>query len=372
MYTIYCGGASILSAKSYEDSCKYETLLMETALEPSEGETYTVEIALLSPGPQDVPVSLFYEPMKKSGAIMTAFPSPIIIDGHKGTAQSVLLRLAEASGQKALTDVNATLSVIEQWGGGAELPLPGDVNQVIGDIPAGEQHYVAWEVNYPAGVELGKYTGTVTVSSSQTADLTIPVVALVRHSTETVSLYEGSDPNLGTIQKSLTLGPDGKAETWVHVPRGYHVVHATMGVVGTSANLQNPSMDIGADGSLEWAFLGKFQLGVLVNNIEGAFNEYLEEHTPDTNGVDVPIRVVANTGETVLLNGIQLYLDSIPGDSEPDGDVDGADLDELASSWLRADCNEPTWCHGCDLNRDGVVDFDDFADFGAVWFETWP
>jgi len=33
MYTIYCGGASILSAKSYEDSCKYETLLMETALD---------------------------------------------------------------------------------------------------------------------------------------------------------------------------------------------------------------------------------------------------------------------------------------------------------------------------------------------------
>jgi hypothetical protein len=341
-------------------------------LQPPEGEIYTVEIMLLSPGLKGVPVALFYEPVEYSGATMIASSSHIVVDGHRGTKQNMLLRLAEASGQEALTDVNATLSTIEQWGGGAALPVLSDTNQVIGDIPAGEQRYVAWDVNYPQGTELGKYVGTATVSSNETADLSIPVIALVRHSTETVSLYGGPDPNSATIQKVLTLGPDGKAETWVHIPRGYHVVHAAMGIVGASANLQNPSIDIGADGSVEWAFSGKFDLGVLVNNVEDAFNDYLAEHTPDANGVNVPIRVVANAGETILLNGIQLHLDSIPGDSEPDGDVDSADLDQLASNWLEADCDEPDWCDGCDLNRDEAVDFDDFADFGAVWLETSP
>jgi hypothetical protein len=194
----------------------------------------------------------------------------------------------------------------------------------------------------------------------------------VRHATETVSSYEGPDPNIAKIQKSLTLGPDGSAQTWVHIPRGYHVVHAALGVVAASPNLENPLIDIGADDSIEWDFSGKLDLGLVISNIEDAFNEYLSEHTTEANGVNVPIRVVANAGETVLLNGIQLYLDSIPGDSEPDGDVDWADLDELTSGWLEADCNEPSWCHGCDMNRDGAVDFSDFADFGAAWQETWP
>ena len=32
MYTVCCGGASLLSSKSYKSSCEHETLLMETAL----------------------------------------------------------------------------------------------------------------------------------------------------------------------------------------------------------------------------------------------------------------------------------------------------------------------------------------------------
>jgi hypothetical protein len=294
-----------------------------------------------------VPVTLFYEPVKKSGAIMTAFPSPVILDGDRNTTQSLLLRIAEASGQQALTMVKATLGEIEKWGGGATLPISGEAQKSIDTIPAAEQRYVSWNVGYPNNAKRGKYVGTVTLSSNETADLPVPVVALVRASTETVSLYEGPSTETATIQKSLTIEANGKAQTWVHVPKNFHVVYAALGVVGASANLMNPSLDIGADGSEEWAFSGKFDLGVLVNHVEEAFNDYMTKHQPEPDGWNVPIEVSGPAGEKILLNGIQLYLDiemgpeptrsdiinailgkgNIPnGDVNGDGKVDVADL----------------------------------------------
>jgi len=339
-------------------------------LEPAANETYTVTIALLSPGPQDVPVTLFYEPVKDSGAIMTAYPSQVIIDGYRGATNNALLRIAEASGQQALTDVNAVLSKIEAWSGSSEgLQILNDPNQVIGNVPAGEQGYVSWDVNYPTGTTFGKYVGTIAFSSNETADLTVPVVALVRYASEMVGAFEGPDPNVTVMQKNLTLGPDGTAQTWVHIPAGYWAVHGAMGVVGASADLQNPSIDIGADGSVEWAFSGKFDIGVLVNNIEDAFNDYILSQGSGGSDVNVPIIIRANAGETIQLNGIQLYLDSKVGDFEPDGDVDWFDLAKFVSHWLEQDCNDPNWCEGADINHSNTVNFVDFAFFAQHWLE---
>ena len=41
----------------------------------------------------------------------------------------------------------------------------------------------------------------------------------------------------------------------------------------------------------------------------------------------------------------------------------------LISHWLAADCGEPDWCAGADLNRDSVVDFIDFAFFDGCCLE---
>jgi len=41
----------------------------------------------------------------------------------------------------------------------------------------------------------------------------------------------------------------------------------------------------------------------------------------------------------------------------------------LTSYWLAADCGEPDWCAGADLNRDSVVDFIDFALFDGCCLE---
>jgi hypothetical protein len=333
-------------------------------LQPVPNSQYTIEVALLSPGPTDVPVSVFYEPVKQSGAIMTAYPSRLVLDGDRGTAQSVMIRMAEASGQQSLSGVTATLGSLDRWGGGPSLVTTSPATQQLPDLPAAEQQYVAWEVPCPPDAVRGKYVGLATLHSVQTADLQVPVVAIVRRATETVSVYEGPDEATSVVQKSLTLGPDGTAETWVHVPSGFRVVYAAMGLVGASSNVQNPLLDIGANDSPEWAFSGTFDLGVLVDHIEDAFNSYLSTHTPMTEGIDVPIRVVANAGETLLLNGIQLFLENdLPGDFNLDRDVDAADLAVFVACASGPIIPYAGDCGKADFDGDNDVDQSDFGIF---------
>jgi hypothetical protein len=56
------------------------------------------------------------------------------------------------------------------------------------------------------------------------------------------------------------------------------------------------------------------------------------------------------------------------GDINQDWAVDFYDLGELANEWL-ANCLDPNWCEGTDLNYSGLVDFIDFAYFAEHWLE---
>ncbi len=57
----------------------------------------------------------------------------------------------------------------------------------------------------------------------------------------------------------------------------------------------------------------------------------------------------------------------LAADFDGDGDVDGADLEILTGQWLLADCSSPAWCSGTDLDRNGKVDFYDYALFAEYW-----
>jgi predicted outer membrane repeat protein len=58
----------------------------------------------------------------------------------------------------------------------------------------------------------------------------------------------------------------------------------------------------------------------------------------------------------------------IPGDFEPDGDVDYNDLDFFTSKWLNTNCDEGNdWCGGADFEPDGDVDFGDYAELAIHW-----
>jgi hypothetical protein len=56
-------------------------------------------------------------------------------------------------------------------------------------------------------------------------------------------------------------------------------------------------------------------------------------------------------------------------DFNQDTKVDFADLAFLALYWLQADCSDPDWCAGTDLNSDGVVNHDDLMLFADFWLE---
>jgi hypothetical protein len=56
-------------------------------------------------------------------------------------------------------------------------------------------------------------------------------------------------------------------------------------------------------------------------------------------------------------------------DFNNDTEVDFRDYVILASHWLEADCDDPGWCQGADLDIDGNVDFDDLMLFCEYWLE---
>jgi hypothetical protein len=56
-------------------------------------------------------------------------------------------------------------------------------------------------------------------------------------------------------------------------------------------------------------------------------------------------------------------------DFNNDNIVDLRDYAILASYWLTANCTNPSWCEGVDLNIDGSVDFNDLMLFCEFWLE---
>ena len=57
------------------------------------------------------------------------------------------------------------------------------------------------------------------------------------------------------------------------------------------------------------------------------------------------------------------------GDINGDCKVDFIDLRAICSQWLNNNCGGPTWCGGVDLNKNGNVDFSDFATLAADWLK---
>jgi hypothetical protein len=282
--------------------------------QPSDGETYTVTTSLLTPGPQSVPVSLFYEEEPVSSSIMLAQPSRVLLDTGIQSAPEVQIAVTEESGQAPLTNVAATLTNLVQWGGTNVISVLTNTSLLLPDIGAGESSAATWLVGFSTNLPRGKYTGTATLNSAQTADLSVPVVALVRKASEVVSLLGGTNTGLGELQLELPIPASGNTQTWVHIPKGFFVLHGTLGVAPASTNLQSPTIDIGADDTVDWAFSGLMNVGMALPDIEAPFNEYLKTQPASPTGTLVPIKLNGNSGESLLMAGLQLYLENIPNE----------------------------------------------------------
>ncbi len=69
------------------------------------------------------------------------------------------------------------------------------------------------------------------------------------------------------------------------------------------------------------------------------------------------------SGVTITTYGFDDEL-FIPGDIEPDGDVDFVDFANFAERWLENVCDA---CNGADLTGDGRVNWDDMLEFTDNW-----
>jgi hypothetical protein len=74
----------------------------------------------------------------------------------------------------------------------------------------------------------------------------------------------------------------------------------------------------------------------------------------------------SGTGNPIIME----FFGNLPGDFEPDGDVDLVDLSYLAQRWLLTGCASPDWCQGADLDHlGGTVNLLDFAIFAENWMK---
>lgn len=73
----------------------------------------------------------------------------------------------------------------------------------------------------------------------------------------------------------------------------------------------------------------------------------------------------AGAGEYAL--GLALLQPILPGDFEPDGDVDFTDLALMMSYWLRDEPEPSVDIGGPDAEPDGIINLFDFAIFGENW-----
>jgi hypothetical protein len=92
-------------------------------------------------------------------------------------------------------------------------------------------------------------------------------------------------------------------------------------------------------------------------------------HTTRTDGV-LDGFVPSDFPDAQVDMGYHYLLSSdLVGDFDYDGDVDEADLYRFNLHWLNVGCEFPDWCHGKDLNRDGVVNLEDYALFAQNFLE---
>ncbi len=59
-----------------------------------------------------------------------------------------------------------------------------------------------------------------------------------------------------------------------------------------------------------------------------------------------------------------------PWDTNSDNIVDLKDFATISEKWMNSDCDNPYWCEGADINRDGAVNFDDILLISNHWLEV--
>jgi len=136
--------------------------------------------------------------------------------------------------------------------------------------------------------------------------------------------------------------------------------------------------DLGVFGNAGGFFLaqlaGEGDQSPCVNRGSGNAHELgMYRHTTRTDGLIDGYDYTTEPNATVDIGYHYILKSNLAGDFNYDGIVDGNDLERLLDPnlhWLEEGCQFPDYCHGKDLDKDGSVNFKDYAIF-AKNYKAW-
>lgn len=114
--------------------------------------------------------------------------------------------------------------------------------------------------------------------------------------------------------------------------------------------------------------------------MDGTFGNFLPPQRPR---IGAAYDVVSNTWSYTFgkIDEVRIYNNILSArqiknlvfnpDFNNDKNVDFADLRLLSGSWLDQ-CASPDWCNGADINRDSLINFEDFVIFADNWMQSVP
>ena len=135
-------------------------------------------------------------------------------------------------------------------------------------------------------------------------------------------------------------------------------------------------LNVAATGTTQVGILDEFWMdipGFGVSDCDPIQADFVE-HVVTWNG-DSDVSALAGTAVRLWfeMQNTKLYAFQFRhlGDLDGSGVVDWADVKALSDEWLN-DCSGPSWCAGCDINRDNRVDFEDYGILASQWLEGSP
>lgn len=178
-------------------------------------ENLTVLVELVSPiSPDKVPVRVYLLETPKRPAVMATLPGMISETVSPGEKINLTSYIGEAGKQKEIIDVKVNITDLVYNYAGSNSPSMNGTdsleftqdNTEFEAIQAGQTKSVVFSSKIPEDARVGRYTGTITVESSNAGTVLVPVEIFVTLSYNVTSPYEGETAvNPGIIPVNINV-----------------------------------------------------------------------------------------------------------------------------------------------------------------------
>ena len=309
-----------------------------------------LSLSFISKG-SEVLGSFKFEPLK-SEYISVQRPFSVIVDLPVGTAVIKVVISGTAAAELKLTDNSPIVSVLSP-NGSEQITDQLHITWSASDPDANDANDLAYtiEFSHNNGVEWGTLAIDYEVN-----ELTVDANYLPGGQTCLVKVIASDGWNrsedISDAPFSITTKPP---KVTILDPEDGTILLDSESMQGRCLAYDPETGDITDPNAIVWTsnvdgFLGK-------GNLTG-FDLSLGHHTLTATATDPE----GKTGtDTVTVTVVANFADF-----NSDRRVDFFDLSKFAENW-QANCSEPNWCEGTDLDRSGVVDFADLLELCSNW-----